>query len=55
MKKISIWSIDVQRLLKSRSSKIKGEEMNNTIKHLSIEKSFKINALINVLLEKGME
>lgn len=31
------------------------EKMYNTIKNLSIEKSFKINALVNVLLERGLE
>lgn len=31
------------------------EEMYQTIKNLSVEKSYKINALINILLEKGLE
>ncbi|MEJ9280654.1 hypothetical protein [Ureibacillus thermosphaericus] len=31
------------------------EEIYNTIKHLSAEKSFKMNGLVNVLLQKGLE
>lgn len=31
------------------------EEMYNNIKKLSVEKSFRINALVNVLLAKGLE
>ncbi|MDL0421358.1 hypothetical protein QPM05_14820 [Caldibacillus thermoamylovorans] len=41
--------------LKEKKTFFLTEEMYNTIKHLSVEKSFKINALINVLLEKGLK
>lgn len=42
-------------LLKEKKTFFLTEEMYNTIKNLSVEKSFKINALVNVLLERGLE
>lgn len=44
-----------QSLLTEKKTFFLAEEMYCTIKHLSIEKRFRINALINVLLAKGLE
>lgn len=44
-----------QSLLTEKKTFFLAEDMYSTIKHLSIEKRFRINALINVLLAKGLE
>ncbi|MFB4474255.1 hypothetical protein ACDI16_15220 [Oceanobacillus caeni] len=44
-----------QSLLKEKKTFFLTEEMYSTIKTLSTSKSFRINAILNILLEKGLE